>query len=161
MAKTILTAARLRELSSYDAVAGILTANRRFGSVSQGARLGYLAPTGYRRVCIDGVLHMEHRLIWLHVTGDWPAGVIDHMNGDKADNRFANFRDVTPTVNRHNTRRAIGAVGLLGVRQHGGRFQAEIGANKKRIHLGTFDTPQEAHEAYVLAKRQLHEGCLI
>lgn len=110
---------------------------------------------------------MAHRLAWVHVHGSWPAGDIDHINGDKLDNRIANLRDVTRSVNKENMRSARGdnKVGLLGVhvrRQNTTRpYVASIRVSGKLIHLGAHNTPEAAHAAYLEAKRRLHSGCTI
>ena len=97
-----------------------------------------------------------HRLAWALVHGEWPKSEIDHINGERTDNRIENLRVVTTSENRQNQRRGRGRLGLLGVRRNGKRFSAIIGVNYKTHCLGTFDTPEEAHAAYVTAKRQLH-----
>jgi hypothetical protein len=57
---------------------------------------------GYRRVWYNGHKYLVHRIIWLIVTGDWPQYQIDHINGNRRDNRFENLRDVTGLINtRH------------------------------------------------------------
>jgi hypothetical protein len=105
-------------------------------------------------------MYLEHRVIWLWVTGEWPLHGIDHIDGVKDNNRWANLRDVSPSVNSQNTKRAKAgsSTGLLGVTRMGSRFQAKIMTRGKMAYLGTFATGQLAHEAYLAAKRELHEG---
>lgn len=157
-----LTAARLRELLHYDTETGVFThiATKR-QRVIAGNVAGSTAQNGYRKHRIDGGTYSGHRLAWLYVHGEWPKRWIDHINGDRSDNRIANLRDVSALVNRQNMRVATGAVGLLGVSRHHRQYRAEIGHNYKNIVLGTFDTPEEAHAAYVQAKRRLHAGCTL
>jgi hypothetical protein len=98
------------------------------------------------------------------VTGQWPAGYIDHINGNRADNRFANLRDVLPTANTHNQRKAQRSnqsTGVLGTFKNGSGFAARIAHNNTKIYLGTFRTLGEASAAYVAAKRLLHSTCSI
>jgi len=156
-----LTAARLRELLHYDPETGVFRHIAPRQGIIAGSVAGSLGTNGYRKHRMDGETHSGHRLAWLYMTGEWPKFEIDHINGDRADNRFANLRDVPGRVNRQNMRRALGKVGLLGVCRHRDVFRAEIGIDNKAIRLGTFKTPEEAHEAYLKAKRQLHEGCTI
>lgn len=102
---------------------------------------------------------MAHRLAWLYVHGRWPDGLIDHKNGDRADNRFDNLRDVAHRVNMQNLRKAFvsSKTGLLGASPlKDGRFGAFIKRDGKSKNLGTFDTPELAHAAYVAAKRVIH-----
>jgi len=99
----------------------------------------------------------------LYVNGVWPNNVVDHKNGDRSDNRWCNLRDCTQSVNIQNLKgpRRDNRSGYLGVSPNGKRWNAMIRVNKKRHYLGTFDTPSEAYEAYITAKRRMHEGCLI
>ena len=101
------------------------------------------------------------------MTGQWPDRLIDHINGVRDDNRFANIRQADDAVNAQNQRRACvdSKTGLLGVffdsKRTNKPFYSTIGVNKKKIWLGRFETAEQAHQAYINAKRQLHEGCAI
>jgi len=92
--------------------------------------------------------------------GEWPANgmQVDHINGAKDDNRISNLRVVTHSQNLHNQRRAQSgsSTGFLGVRRDKGKYQSMIQADGSRKYLGRFDTAEEAHAAYVSAKRKLH-----
>ena len=108
---------------------------------------------------------LAHRLAWALHTGDWPKGDIDHINGDESDNRLANLRDVSKSINQQNKRRprTDNKVGLLGVSWHarGRKWRAQITVQGTRMYLGLFTTPDAAHAAYLEAKRMLHPGCTI
>lgn len=118
---------------------------------------------GYLIICLSGQRYRAHRLAVFYVTGQWPAHEVDHINGNRSDNRWENLRLVTGNVNSQNRREAQknSSTGLLGVRPFRGRFRSVIALNHKRKHLGTFETAIEAHQAYVAAKRLMHEGCTI
>lgn len=158
-----VTAVRLRELLNYDPQTGIFT--RRIDIRQRwkaGSVAGNIAPSGYVRITIDGRSTQAHRLAWLWMTGAWPDADIDHINGDRADNRWANLRDVTRTVNMQNLRGAFGnnKSGLLGAGWDKARrkWMAVIWINGQRHHLGRFDSPEGAHLAYLSAKRLHHAG---
>lgn len=106
-----------------------------------------------------------HRLAWLYVYGKWPTGDIDHINGERSDNRIENLRDVTRAINIQNRRKASAGSksGLLGVvaRTRGKPWGASIRVDGKNKYLGTWDTKEQAHEAYLIAKRKYHPGCTI
>lgn len=160
-AHTTLTQDLLKELLHYDPDTGVFT-NRtnRNQLAKKGQRAGFVTvPQGYRHIGIKGRQYREHRLAWLYVHGVWPSGDIDHINGITDDNRIANLRDVTTQDNCQNQRklRSDSASGLMGARSfRPGKWQASIKVDGKYKHLGTFYTPEEAHEAYMKAKREFH-----
>lgn len=165
MAKTSLTCDRLREVLHYNLQTGTFT-RIKGGSgkgASRGSIAGYDHGQGYIRISVDGEAYRAHRLAFLCVTGKWPAHEVDHINGIRSDNRWENLRELTGGENTHNQRKPHrnGSTGFLGVRAFEGKYRAAIGVNGARIHLGTFDTPQLAHAAYVAAKRELHSSCTI
>jgi HNH endonuclease/AP2 domain len=159
MSVPVLTAERLREVLNYDPETGIFTWKLR---TSWRVRVGDFAGSQFgkrRQIGVDGVDHYVHRLAWLYVYGVWPASGIDHMNGDPSDNRICNLREATQAQNMQNLRKADkdSKTGFLGVSEDKKKFTARIMANGKKYHLGNFSTPEEAHAAYVQAKRRLHE----
>jgi hypothetical protein len=162
MAKT-LNAEELRELLDYHPSTGVFHWRVSLATnVKQGAVAGCVMSSGYRAIRIRGVGYKAHRLAWLYVHGDWPNGVIDHINKDKSDNSISNLRDVPQDINRQNQRECgrKSRFGLLGVSyfKHSGKFRAGIQTDGHSIHLGSFDTAEQAQAAYLAAKRQLHAG---
>ena len=157
-----LTQARLKEVLEYDPETGLFRwRSYRCGRALAGAVCGTDNGRGYLTIHIDLVHYKAHRLAWLYVHGRWPTHLIDHINGVKGDNRIANLREADDAVNSQNQRRAQShnKCGFLGVhKRESGRFRASIRVNWKLINIGTFDTPEAAHAAYVEAKRKLHTG---
>lgn len=150
-ANTILTAARLREYLSYDPETGELrwlinkTSTARAGQIAGGIQ--HLRP-GYsrRRIFIDGYEYKANRLAWLYMTGEWPVGQVDHINTDPMDNRWENLRVATPAENQWNVGiRRRNTTGFTGVYydKRRNKWRAEF-----TVHLGRYDTPEAAHEAY-------------
>ncbi len=161
---SILSAERLRLLLAYDEITGIFcwvsfTSNRvQVGQVAHSGQMD-----GYSRIGIDGKRYFCHRLAWLYVHGSWPAGFIDHINGVRTDNRLSNLRVVSRSGNSRNMRAAMtgSRSNLLGVSKHRNGWAAKIRYGGKQVHLGTFRTPELAHEAYLQAKRVHHETCTL
>jgi hypothetical protein len=153
-----LNSTRLRELLTYDPATGIFTwrIGRKGRSTKAGARAGRPHVKGYEWIGVDGERIMAHRIAWCYTHGYWPPHQIDHINGDRADNRLSNLRLATPAENLQNKRHPNGANPYRGVRNSHGRWQASIYVNKKFVHLGMFDTPEDARDAYIRAKRVHH-----
>jgi len=160
MATVDLTAQRLRELLHYNSETGLFTwRGNRTGFALAGTVAGTKSG-GYICIQVDGTLYRAHRLAWLYVNECWPEFVIDHINGDKTDNRLCNLRDVDETTNAHNRKRAHknSSSGALGVSRIGNRWRALIRVNGKRIHIGCFGSIDEASAAYFEAKAVLHRA---
>ena len=159
-----LAHARLREVLAYDAAAGRFTWLKKITRYTRvGTTAGGVHSSGYFIVCVDGTLHRGHRLAWFWMTGEWPEGPIDHLNGVRHDNRFNNLREVTRQANAQNVRSAQinNKTGYLGVCEHGSSWRAQIKINGKRLILGSFPSPALAHAAYLAAKRVVHAGCTL
>jgi hypothetical protein len=110
---------------------------------------------GYVRVRINGQYYAGHRVAWALYHGSWPD-VIDHINGDKNDNRIANLRSVSMVENQRNLRPKSGSLSpRTGVRQTGKRWRAVIGRCGKQEYLGTFDTLEAAVAAREAAEDRL------
>jgi hypothetical protein len=162
----VVTAEYIRSVLDYDPDTGVFTWRRPVGPRAKpGQKTGVVdKSSGYVRIRLLRQTRHAHRLAWLYVHGGFPGGVIDHINGDRADNRIANLRDATPTMNMQNQRKSRGRSGYLGVWYPSGRatkFTACIVMPSGRKVLGQFDTAEAAHEVYLTAKRKFHEGCSI
>lgn len=161
-----LTYEKLREVLVYCPETGVFRWRMK---VSIGTRIGGIAgaprPDGYVRLQVFGRKYMASRLAWLYMTGNWPEHGVDHKDGNRSNNRWGNLRDVPQSVNMQNQRRARSdnSTGLLGAHRHssGKGFTSTIIVNGRRHHLGSFPTAQDAHAAYLLAKRRMHLACTI
>lgn len=149
MAHEILTAERLREVLHYDPETGIFTRKIRLAQRHQvGDRADFVVRggglKGYYRVSLFSERYLAHRLAWLYVYGEWPKFEIDHLDGDRANNRIVNLRDVPTSINSQNKHKARvdNRSGLLGVTTFGdGRFRASLYLKGKRINIGMYQTP--------------------
>lgn len=138
----------------------------RWKTIPVGTIVGYVNKNdGRKYLRFNDKLYSIHRLAWLFTHGRWPNGEIDHIDGNPLNNRIDNLRDVDSATNKENTisARKNNKCNLLGVSFHSqtGKFRARIQVGGKQKHIGLFDTPEEAHAAYITAKRKLHKGCTI
>jgi hypothetical protein len=100
-----------------------------------------------------------HHVVWALTHGEWPTGIVDHIDGDKSNNAAVNLRTASPSQNNFNSR-AYGnnKSGLKGVSWHKarGKWIAQIAANNRSKLLGYFDSKESAHAAYCAAAADLH-----
>ena len=149
-----LTQARLRELLHYDPRTGLWTWRVVRGPANVGDLAGAWHRKGCITICIDGVHYLAHRLAFLYMVGSIPDRV-NHKNDNRADNRWKNLREVTPSqVGTSRTYR--NRLGVKGVFRNGVRFTARIKIDYASIYLGTYDTPTQAHKAYLKAAKEYH-----
>jgi len=114
---------------------------------------------GYFQGIILGRSYLAHRVIWAVHFGSWPSQQIDHINGNRADNRIENLREVSSSENSQNSKkRKDNTSGFKGVSfdTRSGRWQAQIMKQGKSFHLGFYNAPEEASKAYIAASNRLH-----
>lgn len=118
-----------------------------------GDTVGNQSSNGYIEVSVGDIKFQAHKLAWYFVHGVYPDFYLDHVNGDKTDNRIENLRESSPLINMRNRgKNKNNSTGFNGVYvAASGRFRARIKINGKLINIGTFDTAEEASEARELA----------
>lgn len=143
------TQARLRELLTYEN--GKLI--RKNGAVA-----GSVNKRGYRVICVDYKLYKAHRLVFLYHHGHLPTQV-DHINGDKDDNRIENLRAADNSKNMMN-RKAMrsNTSGHKNVfwDKSAGKWAVKVGLNRKLHHVGRFNNIKDAVDAAHIAREKLH-----
>ena len=119
---------------------------------------GYKTRLGYGRFRIFGKSLAAHRIAYQFLVGIIPDNTeIDYTCHNRSCVNPEHLRIATVTQNRQNSLcRSDNQTGMKGVHPHKGKYQAEIKANGERYFLGTFDTPESAHEAYRCASVALH-----
>lgn len=151
-----LTQAQLREFLHYDPITGVFTwiiaPNKRSARGSVAGSVHKL--TGYCAIQLCGKRYQAHRLAWFYVTGKWPKTFLDHKDNNRSNNSFSNLREATSQQNCWN-RQYSGKSGLKGVYFDKDKWRAQITKDGALIHLGRFDDPLEAHEAYCIAAREM------
>ncbi len=167
-----LPASSLPDLLEYDLERGFLTWKHRPRSMFKnrqsflawntryaGKIASSLSKSGYYRTTIFDRRYRSHRVCWALVHGEWPVAIIDHVNGDPADNRLANLRLATNSENTANQKlRSNNLCGLKGVSfdPRRGVWRARVQQDRKQIWLGQYPTAEEAHSAYANAAKALH-----
>ena len=154
--KITVSIARARELLSYDPLTGVLVwiSKNKFSHIKIGNVAGY-EKDGYIYIKVDGHAYMAHRIIWGIVTGSWPKNLIDHKDTDGTNNQWTNLREATYSQNGANSRSKRNLPkGVYTMAS--GRFCAIKVKNYRHNHLGSFDTPEEAHQAYLDAAVAAH-----
>lgn len=158
----MLTQDKLKTILEYNPETGIFKWSVKYNKKHKSMYAGTVGNRGYIRICINKKLYQAHRLAWLYVYGEWPTLQIDHINMIKTDNRIINLRDVSNQENQHNhvIARKDSKSGLLGVHfvEKTSKWAAQININGKRKKLGYFLTKEDAHNAYMFAKRLHHKG---
>lgn len=163
MAAADLTVARVRELVHYEPETGVLRwASKPNRRIRVGSPAGSLA-FGYVVINIDGETYRAHRLAFLFMTGRFPTMDVDHINGNRADNRWVNLREASRELNMQNLRstfRNKSSDAPLGVTwdKSRGKWKAAIAVNGRLKNLGRFESQSEAGAVYLAAKRRLHAG---
>lgn len=152
---------QLKEFVHYNPDTGIFTwlprSNNQWNSRWAGERAGAINGHGYEFLKIDGRSYRASRLAWLYMTGEWPEKVIDHINRDRADNRFVNLREVTPAENMKNkSRYRNNKSGIAGVRwcKSHQRWMADIRVSGSLVLLGQHEDLFDAVAARKAAEHQ-------
>jgi hypothetical protein len=154
-----------KALFNYDPESGDLTWRVQTNSTPQGKKAGTVVKhkvegyTSYISVTILGDPYKAHRIIWLLQTGSWPSKHIDHIDGDGLNNSWSNLREVTASQNLMNQRvRSDSASGIKGVSYDKARnvWYVYIDVDRKRKHLGRYETKDEAAAARLAAEKIYH-----
>lgn len=161
-----LTAEQLRAVLHYDPKHGFFIWKHRpeLRATTNSLRVGTHAGSpngkrGYIAICINGKLHYAHRLAWLFMTGEWPNDMIDHIDGDTANNKFANLRQANRSQNNWNAQKTNrNTSGYKGVywSKNAKKWVAHITIKGVYHYLGLHNTAEAGHAAYCEASARLH-----
>jgi len=155
----MLDQARLKELMHYSPDTGVFTWMQALGRVKAGDIAGVLHHDGYILIKTGGKMYLAHRLAWLYKTGCWPADMVDHINRNKADNRWCNLREATRSQNAQNAGLQINnSSGVRGVDwcKQEGKWRVRCTLNGKRYNLGLYDDLKTADAVAAGARKKLY-----
>jgi hypothetical protein len=146
-----LTQAYLKTILHYDPLTGVFTNNI-------GKEPGYFKKDiGYRFIRVNKKYHPAHRLAFLYMLGEMPPE-IDHLSGERADNRWCNLRSVTRLENTRNKRLYKNSKsGIAGVSwaKNAGKWLASIKVDGSSVHIGLYDSKFEAACARISRQNSL------
>ena len=153
-----LTLELINEYLLYDNQSGNLYQNKKRPKIKIGALAGGLTKKGYRYIQLKGKKYPAHHIVWLLETGNLPKNQIDHIDGDKENNKFSNLREVTNKQNTENRgKQKNNKTGYKGVSFNNKlqKYIAQIQHNYKPIYIGKYETAYEAHLAYEAKAKEL------
>lgn len=152
---TTPTQGLLHQVYNYNPLTGGLTYKRDFSRRHVGEDPTSKATNGYMVLTMDKT-YLAHRIIWLMQTGAFPE-FVDHENHIRHDNRWDNLTLIDRQGNAQNksvnTNNTSGYLGVSWMASKG-KFRANITVERKQIHLGLFDTAEEANTARIAASTQ-------
>jgi hypothetical protein len=148
----------LREKLLYNEGTGALL----WKNTTQWTKSGQVAGTncnGYIKISINQKIIPAHRIVWAMLYGTWPFGEIDHIDGNRSNNKACNLREVTRQQNCMNRAKAVNnKTGRKGVSWHAGakKWQAHISVAGKSIYLGLFASAEDAGDEYARASEKAY-----
>jgi len=136
-------------------------ANKKAGSIKKSNKSGYLLS-----ISIIGTSYPAHVLAWLYVYGKLPCEEMDALDGNFLNLKIKNLREATRSDNIHksSSKKRLLPVGVYldGRANLTKRYFVKIMDNKKSIFIGRYETPEDAHQAYIEAKRRVSpEFCML
>lgn len=145
----MLTQSRLKEVVEYDPDTGIFVRKEHTRRVVAGSTVGTKRSNGYLAMRIDNELYYLHRLVFLYMLGALPTDNVDHVNGNKTDNRFTNLREATVSQNAMNrSKQSNNTSGYKGVTWD--RAKNKWKAQIKSRFIGYYNTAEEASRSYTI-----------
>jgi hypothetical protein len=141
----MITQEELKSQLTYDPETGLFSWKRPLDFHHRAVAGGY--KEGYILIRVFGGRYSAHRLAWLYMTGKFPIHQIDHIDGDKSNNKFSNLRDVSTRTNQAAGKRKSRWGTGVSYRSFD-KFVARIKLDGRTIYIGSYLTKQEASDAY-------------
>jgi hypothetical protein len=150
-----MTQEELKAMIHYNPESGVFTWIKRpwaRSMVYPGDIAGNPLKNKYLQFSLNNKTYLAHRAAFLYMTGEWPDGLVDHIDRNRANNSWSNLRLVTRKENTFNKTPIPGKSGFLGVFKVKNKYYAHISVDNKKKHIGVYNTPEEAHQAYLDAR---------
>lgn len=147
----------LKEYLSYNSESGTFTWKSIFRHPQIiDKEAGFKRKDGYIAIRIEGRQYFAHRLAWFYVYGSWPKHHIDHINGNRSDNRLFNLREATTRENgqnmvKHRNGKLVGCTFNKACK----KWSSDIRVNGVKYRIGFYATDVEASMAYWNEVRKL------
>lgn len=128
-----------------------------------GEEAGYPNNIGYRQVMIGKKIYSVHRIAWAIYYGEHPNEEVDHINGNRSDNRLCNLRLATSSQNNQNrrlsTRNKSGVKGVFRVKQWSGDqiWRVAVGHSRGKYHIAHFHCFGLAVKHAAEKRKELHQ----
>ena len=151
----------LHKLLEYNPDTGVFTwmVERGGRTARVGSPAGSTDKRGYKSIRINRRIYYAHRLAWLYVTGENPSLQIDHINGNRSNNRMSNLREATSAENNYNVsipeRNTSGIKGVSWDKKSQ-KWRAQISVEGSHLYLGLFRSIEDAAEVVREARCRLH-----
>lgn len=148
-----------RQFVTYDPDTGLFRRLKPGGKAKVGDVTGWAHNAGYVAITVQNNDVLAHRLAWLLMTGEWPSGVVDHIDGNRKNNKWSNLRDCTHAENCRN--RGAGKnskSGIKGVSWHKAsrKWRVQVGIGGRNVNVGYFDDIEQARTARDAATTRYH-----
>ena len=136
----------------------IRTTNPVRGRITKGKRVDTLnTQSGYMQLRLGNSMYRAHRIVWFLHYGEQPPKYIDHINGDRTDNRPENLREACHHTNLANAKRSTrNTSGVKGVQRSGNKWIGSVSLKGERHYVGPFTEIAEAEIAVRQLREQLH-----
>ena len=157
--KIMLTQEELKKFLDYDMETGIFTWKIKRKRVNAGDIAGTCKLNGYLQIMINYKFYLCHRLAWLYIYGEFPNGILDHIDGNRANNKIFNLRQATSRQNNINAKLSKrNTSGVKGVYWHtqNKKWYAQININGKNKHIGFFNDIDSAKKSVMETREKYH-----
>jgi hypothetical protein len=155
---TPLTHERLISLIHYNPISGFFkNVKGRKGAYNK-PNIGIIRKDGYQEITIDYKHFLAHRLAFFYMTKSWPEQTVDHINKNKSDNKWENLRLASYSENNQYSKKpSNNTSGFKGVSKRNGSYRATIRKDGKQEHIGVYNSPELAYEAYRARAKELFD----